>query len=84
VPGRRVLNKDQLPARPGYNIRRLKQRLIADGILGNLSFIWVPGHAGLEGNELADSIANQGADDSAAGATCDTGSAIEAAVFVPD
>ena len=65
-------------------IRRLKQRLIADGILGNLSFIWVPGHAGLEGNELADSIANQGADDSAAGATCDTGSAIEAAVFVPD
>ena len=80
--GGRVLNEDQLPA--GRAIRRLKQRLVAEGILGSLSFVWVPGHAGLEGNELADSIANQGADDSAAGVTCDTGSAIEAAVFVPD
>ena len=66
------------------SIRKLMKKLVVDEILGTLSFVWVPGHADLEGNERADLLANFGADGSAAGRVCDMVLAMDQAFFIPD
>jgi ribonuclease HI len=66
------------------SIRKLMKKLVDDEILGALKFVWVPGHADLEGNERADLLANFGADGSAAGRVCDMVLAMDQAFFIPD
>ena len=65
-------------------IRLLKRRLISEGVLESLHLIWVPGHAGLDGNEHADFLANCGADASAAGKGIVPSVAFAKGSFVPD
>jgi len=48
-------------------LRRLLQTSTAELILQDVSFFWVPGHAGLAGNDMADHLANCGADASKGG-----------------
>ena len=66
-------------------IRDLRDSLKKEGILGSLHIDWIPGHAGVQGNEHADFLANLGADRSAKGrGTIDLGACIARRVFAPD
>ena len=66
-------------------IRDLRDSLKKEGILGSLHIDWIPGHAGVQGNEHTDFLANLGADRSAKGrGTIDLGACITRRVFAPD
>ena len=66
-------------------IRKLRASLIANGTLSKLNFAWVPGHAGLEGNTLADFLANRGAEGGARGQRpIDFDTSYSRLSFIPD
>ena len=44
------------------------ERLAAEAARHQIEWLWVPGHAGVEGNERADALANRGIDEMLSGA----------------
>jgi ribonuclease HI len=48
-------------------VRRAAANAIEDNIIATITYNWVPGHAGLDGNDMADHLANAGADASRGG-----------------